>query len=398
MNIRKLKQEELLAAEALESLSFVFPLADDREKELETEEYKPDRWGCFDDNGMLTTTLTNHNLPVWLDGQAAAARGVGGVVSDPVSRGQGHVRAMFKHVLQADRAEGMLFSVLYPFSHAFYRKFGYELCHEQMKARFPTEALKVFRTSNPPQARLLTPDDNPASLQPVYDAFAKQYSFMAARNEHTWGRIEIEDPRKAKRYWYALSRNGKDTAYATFFYRPSSKPYVRTLCLREYAFADRRAFADLMAFLHRFAAQAKDIEMYLPANIPLASLLDDCYAVEQNIANKPMARALHVAHVLQAMRHPKENGTYSVFVEDAFLPENTGCYIVKYAENGEVNVTQSKRENADLRVSIHTFTQLVFGFLRLDEAQYKPDVQISDNEAILQKVFVNKMLFLNDFY
>ncbi|MBN1776785.1 MAG: GNAT family N-acetyltransferase [Clostridiales bacterium] len=397
MEIRKLKPEEIYTSEMLESLSFVFRLREDREKELEEENYKPDHWGYFDDNGKLTATLTNHDLPIFLDGCIAPARGVGGVASDPVSRGQGHVRALFAHVLKADRESGMLFSALYPFSHAFYRKFGYELCFENKKVRFPTQALKIYRSQDPPQARLLYPKDGTAALHPVYDAFARRYTFAVARNEHTWSRLEIADPMKAEKYWYVLSRDGRDTAYVVFYYRPGDKPFIRTLCVHDYAFTDTRAFYDLMGFLHRYAAQAKDIELYLPDGLPLSALADNPYAIEISVSHRPMARVVNVEKVIAAMRHPGEDGAYTIFVEDSFLPENEGCYAVGYKKSGAVSVERKEGE-ADLRLSVGTFTQLALGFLDLGEAAYKHDVKISDNEATLKKVFVKKPIFLWDFY
>jgi predicted acetyltransferase len=109
MEIRKLTPEEYKAGDQLESLSFVQPVT---EIEDERNVYHADRWGCFDDDGRLNATLTNHDLPIRFDGGIAPARGVGGVASDPVSRGQGHIRAMFERVLRDDRKEGMLFSAL----------------------------------------------------------------------------------------------------------------------------------------------------------------------------------------------------------------------------------------------------------------------------------------------
>jgi len=84
-------------------------------------------------------------------------------------------------------------------------------------------------------------------------------------------------------------------------------------------------------------------------------------------------------------------------VEDAFLPENTGCYAVCFTKEGEVTVAHCQNK-ADLRVSLQSFTQLVLGFLDMEEAAYKPDVQITGNQDTLQTVFGKKLLFLEDFY
>jgi len=397
MEIRKLTPAEYMAGEMLESLSFVFPLPDHHEEEILNKSFQPDRWGYFDDGGKLTATLTNFDIPVYLDGQVVAARGIGGVASDPVTRGQGHVRAMFEHLLKTDRAEGQLVSVLFPFSHAFYRKFGYELCYEHTKASFPTSALKVFRPQVPPTARLLLPTDSMAALMPIYTAFARQYSFMAARSEKSWERFTIDDPKKACKYWYVLSRGGTDTAYVVFSYRAGETQFERTLWVREYAFVGQDGFVDLMSFLHRFSAQARDVQMFLPDNLPLSSLVEDASAVEMTAAHRPMARVLHVENVLRAMRHPQEDGAYSIYVEDAFLPENTGCYAVHYTKAGTVSVARCQNE-ADLHVSVQAFTQLVFGFMDISEAAYRPDVRIAGNRPVLEKVFVKKQLFLEDFY
>jgi predicted acetyltransferase len=194
-----------------------------------------------------------------------------------------------------------------------------------------------------------------------------------------------------------LSRGGKDTAYAIFNFRPEGKPFVRTLCLTDYAFTEIRAFHDLMSFLYRYAAQAKDVEMTVPNDLPLSSLLEEAYDMENFSGSRPMARAVHVEKVLKAMRHPTEDGTYSLFVEDEFLPENGGCFSVRYTMDGAVAVARCEGE-ADLRLSVQTFTQLALGFLNLAEAAFKPDARINGNEGTLQKVFVKKPVFLWDFY
>ena len=177
MEIRKLKPDEYRNADLLESLSFVFPLQPEDEQPQEPNAYQPDRWGYFDAQGTMTATLTNHKLPFYFDGGVAPATGVGGVSSDPASRGQGNVRALIEHILKIDRANGMLFSALYPFSHKFYHKFGYAVCYEHRRACFPLSALKPFHTDNPPQARLLKPEDSTECLHPLYEAFAKPLQY-----------------------------------------------------------------------------------------------------------------------------------------------------------------------------------------------------------------------------
>ena len=392
MDIRKLKPEETRAADILDSLSFVIPLADEKKD----TGYHCDRWGYFSDGGTLCACLDNHDLPIWFDGGAVPARGVGSVASDPVSRGEGHIRALMERVLRDDRANGALFSVLYPFSHPFYRKFGYETCCINQKVKFPTDALERFRAADPGQIRMIRPDGGFDALFPIYTEFSKRYNLAVARDERTWRRIRIGDPMKTEQYCYLISRDGRDEAYAVFHFRAGEKPFARTLCLTDYAFLDVRAFHGLMGFLYRYSAQAQDVEMTVPVDLPLAALLPEPYALSLSAGATPMARVLHAEHVLTAMRHPQGNGAYRVYVEDAFLPDNEGCYQVKFTD-GKASAARCECK-PDLRLSVQTLAQLALGFLGLEEAAYKPDVRILDNEDALRAVFIKKPVFLWDFY
>ena len=347
---------------------------------------------------LLSASLGNHDLPIYFDGGIAPARGVGGVASDPVSRGQGHIRALLKAVLQDDRKSGQLFSVLYPFSHPFYRKFGYELCFDTIRQKFPIDALKDFRSKTGFQVRMLTPDEGTGALQPIYTAYAKQFNLAVARDARIWKRHTLSKPKKATDYCYVLSCDGEDIAYAMFKFRVDVPPYIRTLCLEDYAFKDTQALYHLLAYLYRYSAQAKHLELMVPPTLPLSSLLAEPNDIETASGSRPMARAVHVEAVLKAMRHPKADCAYSIYVDDAFLPENTGCYRVESMQGGNVTVSKTSANEADLRVSVQTFTQLALGFLDIHEAACKPDVRILNNEAALAKVFVKKPIFLWDFY
>lgn len=393
MEIRKLKPEETRAADILDSLSFVIPLKEGDRKETG---YACDRWGCFTDGGELSACLDNHDLPIWFDGGVAPARGVGSVASDPISRGEGHIRALMERVLNDDRANGAMFSVLYPFSHPFYRKFGYETCYASQKVKFPTDALELFRAADPPGIRMIRPDDGLNALFPIYTEFSKQYNLAVARDERTWRRIKLGDPLKTEQYCYVLTREGRDDAYAVFHFRAGEKPYFRTLCLTDYAFVNVRAFHDLMGFLYRYAAQAQDVELTVPDDLPLAPLLPEIYAANRFPGPIPMARVLHAERVLAAMGHPQGNGAYRVYVEDAFLPDNEGCYQVKFAD-GKASAARCECK-PDLRLSVQTLAQLSLGFLSLREAEFKHDVRILDNEETLRAVFIKKPVFLWDLY
>jgi hypothetical protein len=101
--------------------------------------------------------------------------------------------------------------------------------------------------------------------------------------------------------------------------------------------------------------------------------------------------------VLKAMRHPREDGSYTLFIEDSFLTENDGGYAVRYTKDGGVSVSRTQSD-ADIRLSVQTFTQLALGTLALRDALFKPDVTLRGSLETLEAVFVKKAKFLLDWY
>ena len=76
----------------------------------------------------VSSGMVIHSFDVWFDGSLVKATGVGGVATLPESRGSGGIRKIFEALMPEWYRDGVTFSVLYPFSHEFYRQFGYELC------------------------------------------------------------------------------------------------------------------------------------------------------------------------------------------------------------------------------------------------------------------------------
>ena len=77
---------------------------------------------------------------------------------------------------------------------------------------------------------------------------------------------------------------------------------------------------------------------------------------------------------------------------DALIPENNGTWKVCG------NSIEQTEETPDLTVSIQAFGQMAVGAVSLAEAMYRPDVTVSGNEAVLEKVFVRKPILVEDHF
>ena len=85
-------------------------------------------------------------------------------------------------------------------------------------------------------------------------------------------------------------------------------------------------------------------------------------------------------------------------VEDQLLPENSGVFQVA-AKDGKVTVTKLPEESpADLSLDVGSLTQLLLGYLSLEEALYKPSVTLNGNREALERAFPKGCVFLTEHF
>ena len=129
MIVRRLKKEDLLDASRIRAISFHGKLNEEETaKRLENtpDDQMHQHWGCFDEDGTMMACIINNDFAVHFDGRLVKMGGIGGVATLPEYRYGGAVKETLRAILKDARENGEVFSSLYPFSHEFYRKAGYE--------------------------------------------------------------------------------------------------------------------------------------------------------------------------------------------------------------------------------------------------------------------------------
>ena len=187
MPVRQIvKKEELLECGRIQSIAFVAPW--DRMEALkkldDPEVPRNTTLGFFDQEEKLTACLELPTYQARYQGKVIPITGVGGVASLPEHRKGGAVRRLFTYTLPWMRDQGAVFSCLYPFSHSFYRKFGYELCQLPTAWQVPAESLRHLPCSC--QVDMLQPGCDLSPLKQVYDAYLGQCQLAIQREDRHW--------------------------------------------------------------------------------------------------------------------------------------------------------------------------------------------------------------------
>ena len=248
---------------------------------------------------------------------------MGGVASLPEHRYEGAVRQIFQTVLPWMRQRGGVFSALYPFSHVYYRRFGYELCQIASYHKIPTQALSAFRCTC--QVSMVQPGQDLDSLQAVYSARLGQYNLAVQREDRHWEKAHWKGPLQGAALRLSFEGQLGPLAYVVFQAQEAT-PHSKSGAIRELAFQGPEGLRQLLGFLYRLAAQYDWFTVSLPEDTPLAALIPEYYDLEVSSGEQPMARILHVEKALA--RKAPQGVRYTVKVRDNLLPENNGVFRV----------------------------------------------------------------------
>ena len=386
MIIRRLHKEDLLDAARIRSISFHGKLNEEEaakgiEKTPEDRLYE--HWGCFDEDGSMMACIINNDFTVRFDGQLVKMGGIGGVATLPEYRYGGAVKETLRAILKDARENGEVFSALYPFSHEFYRKAGYEMFSPIMDYQFPPAAVKSYKHTGWTK-RIKKGGDN-AEMKRIYAQFAEKYNLMLERPE---GRYRIGDPFGAEDFTMLL---GDERGARAYLYYQTDRDGGNVLHIRDIAFADSEGLRMCLGYLGRMSADYVKIRLSAPSDVPVMQLIPESYDVTPRFKEQPMARTTNVEKALMLMKKPAD-ADFTIRVEDDFLPDNSGTYHVT-AER----VERTEKE-AELIVDQRTFTLLALGALSLEEAAYRADVKIAGNGEMLSRAFVRKPLFIADYF
>ena len=166
------------------------------------------------------------------------------------------------------------------------------------------------------------------------------------------------------------------------------------LTVKDLAWDGRTGFNAILGFLARFSADYGTIRLFLPSCLELLSLIQTprAYDIQQTASQSYMIRAVNVQRLLEIIKKP-DDSCFVIRVEgDAQISENNGTWEV----SGKGAVPTEKAP--DLTVSIQALGQMAAGAVSLFEAMYRPDVTVSGNEAVLEKVFVRKPILVEDHF
>lgn len=389
MEVRLLKENEQIRAAEIAVISFHMRVENLESVENDWGQGTYRHWGAFDDDGTLMAHMLDHQYESWLDGTLVRNGGIGAVSTLPEYRTDGAVREIFRKLIPAAYADGEVISTLYPFSHAFYRKFGYEtVCWKNVYEISPA-VLRGYVFGG--KVRQWKTGDPVSDWTKLYNAFSSSFNLAISRDDARMGKHLEGVFYKDRKFGYMLWEDGKPAAYLIF--QDIRHDPQAILEVQDLAWDGPAGFRAILGFLSRFSADYGTIRLFLPRNIELLSLIRSplAYDIQKTTDQAYMIRVINAVKALEAIRKP-EGCSFVIRISDEMIPENNGTWKVTA---GGVSPTE---EEPDLCVSERALGQLVCGAVSLAEAEYREDTAVQKNREMLEKVFIRKPILVEDHF
>jgi predicted acetyltransferase len=280
-------------------------------------------------------------------------------------------------------------STLYPFSHAFYRKFGYETVCWRNQYEFAPGVLKGYAFTG--KSRLWKTGDPVREWTELYSRFAADYNLVIARDDKRMEEHLKGEYYKDRKFCYMLYEGDRPLAYLIF--QDIRHDPAAILDVLDLAWDGPSGFRAILGFLARFSADYGTIRLFLPRDIELLNLIrsPQAYDIQKTSHQNYMIRVVNAAKALEAMRKPA-GCSFVIRVSDDLIAENNGAW--KVTGDGVVPT----EEEPDLSVSERALGQLVAGAVSLPEALCREDTVVYRNREMLERVFIRKPILVEDHF
>ncbi len=412
MIIRKIKPEEIKRTEELFCIAFEFPYSNEKtasevyedimaNQDTRANFYWQERWAAFeDDDKTMMSYFVAKPYPINFDGHTCIMTGIGGVSTLPQYRRAGTIRKCFEAALPDMYQNGVTFSYLYPFSTAYYRKFGYELCCEKVRYQLKLDFIPCFDVSGKcylVDSSTDSLDNAVKDIKKVYAAWQNKYNMMVVNEAFEYAWIQKCNPAKDQVFTYVYKDClNEPKAYITF--SKVDEPSGRNLRCHRLVYADIEGFKGLMNLVHSLCSDHLYITFELPQDQFILPLLPEWSlgAGTKSISLCGMVRVIHVQNVLEHAAY-RGSGRLTMQITDKQIPENNKTFLLEFTDGKAVNVSVTNEE-ADISMGINDFSRLITGVCSTEEIAFLDGVTVSSNMECIQKVFYKKPVFLTEYF
>ncbi len=310
----------------------------------------PEQVYVVEEDGDIRATTAVLPLKVFVDGELAPMGGIAYVATHSAYRRRGYAGELVRAALGGMRERGVHLSMLHPFAHSFYRRYGWELATEAISYRLKPTDLPT--SSGQKRVRAYRDEDLPRMMA-LLEGEASRHPLCVRRGEAHWqASLEREGTEAA-----VYEEDGRVEGYL-LYRQGESRNMARVLIISELVAATPTARKALISFMAAFDPMMFEVRYSTPRGEPLHPFLPSSY-VEARVGPEFMLRLVNVEGALGLLQRASE-APFILEVEDDEIPENAGSYTVG-GSNGDV--ARGARAEERVTLDVRQLAQLYAGYL-----------------------------------
>ncbi|MDR3314811.1 MAG: GNAT family N-acetyltransferase [Oscillospiraceae bacterium] len=379
MHVRELTPEDLDAHCRVSAMAFHWSYKPGEETFPEHERLL----GCFDDGGTLLADLEFAVRQAVVGATTLPLVCIGGVAALPFARRQGAVRQLFLALECLAQQEGWALGALYPFSTAYYRKFGYENTLCSLRVTVAMRHLDALAATIPAERQgsveLVEGERGLAELLEVYNTAARRHQMMLLRHDARQFHTKPLEEKKYSCLW--RSTQGEAQGYVSYQLNTGT----HTLEVEEIVFHTPEALYGLLCYLRVYnKADAVCFEQ-VPPGSPLLLALREYNDGGLNAIYRFLAsfRLYDPEALLRSHRYPQQPGAFTLAVAGDTLECCNGVYAVQYTNGAATLERRPADAPAALTLTREAAARLLLSGQTTDSfaLRFLPGVTLAESET-----------------
>ena len=335
-------------------------------------------------------------VKMWLSGVPVNTGAVMGLTVLPQFRRQGVAARIMEFGIVRMLAEGYALSVLFPYSHKYYRQFGYGTAGDLHVYQITPNNLFVFPEGH--KVRPFKPDDLPM-MRVMYKGQLTWRNGWFTRSNEWWDKI-IERWSDIMVY----DNEGMIEGYYAYELKTNDKGQ-QVIHIKEFFAAQDEAYRGLIGYL---AAQneAEVISYLAPPDTPLRHSMREPKASNAknhswifddmcHVTAGPMARIINLRAALTARFYSRQmSGERIIKVSDPSIPTNEVSLSFRLVD-GRAEVRSAADDQPQLETDIGALSQVLCGYLTAFDARRLGRLQADEDTCSwLDRAIVDSPLYI----
>ncbi len=309
-------------------------------------------------------------------GSRVPMAGIAAVAVQPEFRRRGIADSLMEDALRKMYEMDFPISMLFPFRHRFYKKYGYAYVGNMMSYDLSPADIKSFPERS--GVRQFTKSDRNKVRKILEEEIYRHGSFTPLRNDSFWDLVVL--PKFKEAYVYD---DGEARGYMVFelYKEPAGLPGAfgePVINIKELVGLSADAHRGFWGFVSSLGEQVSRVKFLCPADYPLHLFLKEPrekdyrrlffeYKSFSTLAPGFMLRVINVRDALSRLRHGIDSPENFVLkVEDGNLTQNSRTFEV-HVHKGETTVNETSLP-VQFESDIEVFSAIYSGFLKPTDA------------------------------